>query len=746
MNEFYRIEESDVNSNQPNLIICLNSDAFLHFPPQHSNSGLPSIMITEDDDECLNRWLNRLGMRLANLLGLALNKRWKLKSFPKNYHLWMYVTRHKSCKRNKAALYGPYPPGGSVWRYRFFNSADEFILHLYWLCTHSIEERMKCECGKCTFRTQSEVKLSLKRLERRKQSERLKELRQHQLEHQKVVNKTSNIKAFKKIDTQADDDEDDDDDSFREPIHQESNQVQILFSSSQITQSPNPHQAHSDQPIITQASDKTQLLFPTTHITQLSLEDNLLNSRSKNTQASHKVLSKTRTKTKPSKKTGHSTRSKSTRPSKRVKFNTLDSSSLNPESSNQYQFSIKPIKIEPDHPQSHQARPHLINYDVIPSSLPQYRYLELVWYKLKKPIEIPSSLIEKKRSLNIPLWPSIVMSWGSKRNESAKPIHIKLLGIHHLEKSVFDHELLPWRTYEVERLRDSLRSLNLIDEGIEERMMYEDLENSMSNLSYAIQISLHLNSIISSQTEMDENDEWRRKKKENQRRKEEENYGNQIWLGAEVVSIGDFIILNEKIEDPTHFNLQGCSSSSSSSFNSKKDQKTCQVMLIGEIQESNRSIEHQSKPSLYDFKGHLFTILISKKRKSNQIECIDYQEDLQHDLVLQPFLENPSSSMIPFKRNSRSGYEFDLITDRQSGKKVKRSIGLVIGRMYSLNHFDPPSLLQAELIQNDHLWKLWGLKLEHKLQDRIWIPSRISAIEFAIKTAREEVSFFFQLS
>ncbi|EGG11984.1 uncharacterized protein MELLADRAFT_101837 [Melampsora larici-populina 98AG31] len=712
MNKYFKIEESKPNSNEPNLIICLNSDAFQHHPPK-GKRGTPSRRLY-DDDECVKRWKDELGDRLANLLELPPGKRYSLKNFPKNYYLYKYANYGPSTM-DKTVLYGDCPPK-RFWSYRHFASSHEFLLHLYWLCTNSREAVGKCQCRKCTSRKQREVKLFITELEQSKQSERLKAARNQ--------NDDDDEKPLKKVKIQEVDLFHSSPSSivFEKKITQESKVIQILFSDN-ISQISQGSQINSEQFEIDifQASNEIKVPFPSSSVLQASVQPIFLSIRSKRTQTSHKLLSSDPTNTQTSKERVQSSRSRITQASKGIKSTPHLSSqaSLTAEPSSQYQFSIQPINQKLKDDKSYKSKTHLINHDVIPSSLPQYRYLELVWFKLKKPIEIPASIIKEEKSIKIKLWPSIVLSIGSKFNETPKPFHIRLLGIHKTNKSVFDHELLPWRSYNYEKLRNQLRCQIEINEEIEESLIYEDYQIAMTNLSYAIQISVHLHSMIS----LSENDE-----NELIESQEYENYDNQIWFGAEVLSIGDFVILNETINQKQKQKFK-------SKSELKEDEKTCKVMLIGEIQKSNQYDQHSNQ--LYELTGHLFTTLISKKSNLNQIKSnskTKKNDDENDEIALQPYFKDQINPSRLLRRNSTSGFEFDLITEtgKESGMKVKRLSNVVV---------------EPERIQNSSMSEVCGLRVEEEIKksnypSRLIIPSRISAISFAIQKAREDLYIF----
>lgn len=544
---------------------------------------------------------------------------------------------------------------------------------------------------KFTSRPQGNVKAYLLELERSKQLQKLKAARNDDDKNEKPSKKAKvqEVELFSSSQASS---------SFVEQSTEELKEIETLFSGSGGVQASEEVVIIPSKPKPTRTrASKTANLSTKPAITRASKASKVLSTSSTITRASEvKTLS-----------------NKST-----ITLNTSPQASLDvglkPPSS-QYGFSIQPIDVEPN--KSHKINTHLINHDVIPSSLPHYRYLELVWFKLKETIEIPSSYSNDERSLKIKLWPAIVISLGSKSNEKPKPFYIRLLGIHKLEKLVFDHDLLPWRSYDYERLRSQLRCLGEIDERIEESMIYKDFESTMTNLSYGIQISIYLHSIMSVS--------------ENYERhfidsSQEENHGNQIWLGAEVLSVGDFIILNEtenqkKNKGPSKVIL-------------KENEKTCKVMLIGELQGSCHT--HKNKQPLYKLKGHLFTTLISKTRKLNQTGFGKDNKDYEGDVASQPYLNNQGKSTKVLKRNSTSGFEFDLIADNKSGKKVRRFTNVVIGRMYSLNHLGRS--LDPERIQNSRMSEVCGLRVEENIKERLYIPSRTAAISLAIQTARED--------
>ncbi|KAG0149091.1 hypothetical protein CROQUDRAFT_654186 [Cronartium quercuum f. sp. fusiforme G11] len=359
---------------------------------------------------------------------------------------------------------------------------------------------------------------------------------------------------------------------------------------------------------------------------------------------------------------------------------------------------------------------HLINFDLIPSRLPQYRKLELVWYRLPRPILIPEKNLIHQTTFEIRYWPAIVVSRGSKLNKSPLPFFIRLLGIKQKDRLVDYSDLRPWRGYDYNKLRKKLEveeDMNITEPS--KRLLYSDPHMAMANLAYAIQIGIHLDLCVSCESNLVDQIDL----------PSHDNSPDQIWLGAEVVALGDFVILNSSHLDKYARTLR------------KKDEKVCEVMLITKIQERRVSNQIPLLRRIYNLSGHLYTLLIRKSNNSSSHNSFkpSFETFSQSNIASQPYAATLAQLGVS-ECGSRSGYTFYLITEsRKEGNCISDQI---IGRMYSLNHLGKS--YKQEKIQKSDLVNLCGLNTEQLVRSHYAITSRSTAISHVSSHARKEVS------
>lgn len=334
-----------------------------------------------------------------------------------------------------------------------------------------------------------------------------------------------------------------------------------------------------------------------------------------------------------------------------------------------YSFTATPMEVNRKGTQSPYSHKHLVTFEMLPDSLPLYRDLELVWYKLRQVIHIPPGVLQDSQPLQIRYWPAIVLT--RRKAEIEKPslaFGIQLLGLRPREERVSVSDVIPWRGYDYNNLQARLEFDSRITEP-EARSIYADYGVAMTNLAYAIKIGVCLNSIVS----------FRHAPVEPMI-PGAEVYGalKQIWHGAEVWSVGDFVILKPR---PKENNRPLVSNGG------RENVRECSILLIENIEQIIRINPQPTNKGLYNFVGYRFKMLIGRPeiRKDGMTPqtASSLCQTPEAELAMLPYMLS-SLHLGSTSKVTRSGYTFHLIME--SVKKVVQTSNQIIGRMYSLNN------------------------------------------------------------